>query len=134
MSVHLYITLPIELALLHINTSLETAYLGKLSSFEPAFILCKHLCCLSLCQWLLYSINNGTFDMSIVFFCELSLFVNFKYLHNIRDDKLNQVLLIYLFYTENLAYRAYIQNFQPIFNKIQPKFNGFVLGFWPTLR
>ena len=37
---------------------------------------------MSLCPWPLYSINNET-DMSIAF-CEFSLFVNIKYLHNIR--------------------------------------------------
>ena len=76
-----------------------------------------------LCSWQLYSINNGT-DMSIIF-CEFSLFVNIKYLHNIRDNKLNQAFLIYFFDTEKLTDRV-------LWN-CQPKFNGIVLGLWPIL-
>ena len=53
--------------------------------------------------------------MSIVF-CEFSLFVNIKYLHNIRDNKLNQAFLIYFFYTEKLTCR---QNFMEFSAKIQ---------------
>ena len=40
--------------------------------------------------------------MSIVF-CEFSLFVNIKYLHNIRDNKLNKAFLIYFFYTKKFS-------------------------------
>ena len=49
----------------------------------------------------------------------------------LRDNKLNQAFLIYYFYTEKLT--EVLWNFQPMFNQIQPKFNGFVLGLWPTL-
>ena len=47
------------------------------------------------------------------------------------DNKLNQAFLIYFFYTEKLT--EVLWNFQPMFNQIQPKFNGLVLGLWPTL-
>ena len=43
--------------------------------------------------------------MSIVF-CEFSLFVNIKYLHNIRNNKLNQAFLIYFFDMEKLTDRT----------------------------
>ena len=43
--------------------------------------------------------------MSIVF-CEFSLFVNIKYLHNIRENKLNQAFLIYFLYKEKLTNRV----------------------------
>ena len=45
------------------------------------FLLCGFFV-MDSCPWPLYSINNGT-DMSIVF-CGFSLFVNIKYLHNIK--------------------------------------------------
>ena len=48
----------------------------------------------------------------------------------LRDNKLNQAFLIYFFYTK---LTEVLWNFQPMFNQIQPKFNGFVLGLWPTL-
>ena len=72
----------------------------------------------SLSLTALFYINNGT-DMSIVF-CEFSLLVNIKYLHNIRDNKLNQAFLTYFCYTEKPT------EFYEIFNQfstmIHPKF------------
>ena len=68
--------------------------------------------------------------MSIVFW-KFSLFVNIKYFHNISDNKLNQAFLIDFFYTEKLAHGV-LWKFQPIFNQIQPTFNGLVVGLWPT--
>ena len=65
-------------------------------------------------QTALFYINNGT-DMSIDF-CEFSLFVNIKYLHNIRDNKLNQASLTYFYYTEKLT------EFMKFSTMIQPKF------------
>ena len=64
--------------------------------------------------------------MSIVF-CEFSLFVNIKYLHNIRDNKLNQASLTYFCYTEKLT------EFMKFSTMIHPKFIGVVLGLWSTI-
>ena len=63
-----------------------------------------------------------------IIFCEFSLFVNIKYLHNIRDNKLD----LFFSYKEKPTDRVF-WNFQPVFNQIQPKFNGLVFGLWPTL-
>ena len=41
-----------------------------------------------------------------IVFCEFNLFVNIKYLPNIRDNKLNQAFLIYFFYMEKLTDRV----------------------------
>ena len=83
----------------------------------------------SLSLTALFYINNGT-DMSIDF-CEFSLLVNIKYLHNIRDNKLNQAFLTYFCYTEKPT------EFYEIFNQfstmIHPKFIGVVLGLWSTI-
>ena len=51
-----------------------------------------------------------------LFFCEFSLFVSIEYLHNIRNNKLNQAFLIYFVYTEKLTDRV-LWIFQPIFNQ-----------------
>ena len=49
----------------------------------------------------------------------------------LRDNKLNQAFLIYFFSTKKLT--EVLWNFQSMFNQIQPKFNRWVLGLWPTL-
>ena len=50
-----------------------------------------------------------------IIFREFSLFVNITYLHNIRDNTLNQAFLIYFFYTEKFtdSFFNFSANFQP---------------------
>ena len=62
-------------------------------------------------------------DWHVHYFCEFGFFVNIKYLHNTKDNNLNEALLIYFIYTEKLTDRV-LWNIQSIFNNIQPKFNG----------
>ena len=83
----------------------------------------------SLSLTALFYINNGT-DMSIDF-CEFSLLVNIKYLHNIRDNKLNQAFLTYFCYMEKLT--EFYENFNQFSTMIQPKFIVVVLGLWSTI-
>ena len=55
--------------------------------------------------------------MSIVF-CEFILFVNIKYLHNIRDNKLNQEILMYFFYMHG---KQSYENFSQFSTKFKQK-------------
>ena len=64
-----------------------------------------------------------------LFFCEFSLFVNIKYLHNIRVIAQSSILNLFRLHGE--AYRQSFVNFPANF---QPKFNGLVLGLWPTFH
>ena len=59
-----------------------------------------------------------------LFFCEFSLFLNIKYLQNIRDSKLNQ------------AFSIGEAEFYEIFSQFLTKFNqNLMIGpcLWPTL-
>ena len=61
--------------------------------------------------------NAGGLACISIAFCEFRLFMNIKYLHKIRDNKVNQAFLIYFFYMHGEAYRQGFMKFPANFNQ-----------------
>ena len=78
---------------------------------------------------LYYAKVNGSRSMTTLFFKQWNCQVHYFLLIQLVCE----INFFHLFLLHGETYKQIFINFHPVFNQIEPKFNGLVLGLWQTL-